>query len=113
MINTIDTVDKSSKGRLKETLEAAGHVATVALDIEVLKKRVENAVEDAVVDARRLAKRGRYAVEDMIDDTAYRMKKAPWRSSGYVFGAGLGIGALAGWFISHRFGDRPNGHDAI
>jgi ElaB/YqjD/DUF883 family membrane-anchored ribosome-binding protein len=105
MINTIDTVD-SKKGPLGGTLKAAGDIAAAALDVELLKKRVENAVEDAVVDARRMAKRGRYAVEDMIDDTAYRMKKAPWHSAGYVFGAGLGIGALAGWFISHRSCER-------
>jgi hypothetical protein len=107
MMNTIDTVD-NKKGRLKDTLKAAGEIAAVALDVEVLKKRMENAVEDAVLDARRMSKRGRYAVEDVIDDATYRMRKSPWRYAGYIFGAGLGTGVLAGWFISHRSGERTH-----
>lgn len=99
---TETTVDN---GAVKNALETAGKVATAIVDLELLKKKVEYAVEDAVVDARRMAKKGRYAVEDVIDDAAYRIKKAPLRSAGYLFGAGLGLGMFTGWMLTRRNGD--------
>ena len=100
LVQKADLAD--DKGRFKETLETAGNYAADALDVERLKKKVENAVEDAVLDARRLARKGRYAVEDVMDDAAYRIKKDPLRSVGYGFGAGLGLGVLTGWLLTRR-----------
>ena len=100
------TETAAGNGGVSNVLETAGKVATTVVDLELLKKRVENAVEDAVVDARRMAKKGKYAVEDVIDDTAYRIKKAPFRSAGYAFGVGLGLGLFTGWMFSRRNGLR-------
>ena len=69
---------------------------------ELLKKKVEFAVEDAVLEAQHLAKAGKYAVDDMIEDTAHLIKKNPWQAIGYAAGAGLGVGVFAGWLISRR-----------
>jgi hypothetical protein len=38
------------------------------------------AVEDAVTETKRLAKLGRYAAEDLVDDAAHRIKRDPLRS---------------------------------
>ena len=95
-----------NEGKLRKTFETAGKVAEVALDIELIKKRVGNAVENAVIDAQRRVKHGRYAVEDLIDDTSHRIKKAPWRSIGIALGAGIGFGMIAGWLMTHRAAGR-------
>ena len=92
----------NNKGMIKKSLETAGKVAEVALDVELIKKRVGTAVETAVIDAQRRVKRGRYAMEDFVEDTSHKIKKAPLRSVGIMFGAGIGFGMLAGWLLSHR-----------
>ena len=100
MTETMPAAEK--KGLLRETLEKAGKAADVAVDARLLKKRLENAVEEAKFDAQRMARRGKYAMEEAFDDTAYRIRKEPWKSVGYVFGAGLGIGILAGLLFARR-----------
>lgn len=90
----------NGKGRIEEVLD--NKFAAVALDIDLLKKRVENAVEEAVIDTQRLAKRGRHAVEDVVDDTAYLIKREPFKSVGIAAAAGLGLGLFAGWLVTRR-----------
>jgi len=51
----------------------------------------------AMTEARRLAKRGRYAAEDLVDEASYRIKRDPLRSVAITLAVGLGVGALAGW----------------
>lgn len=99
---TLETVD-NGKGRFDGVLEKK--IAAVALDVDLLKKKVEYAVEDAVIDAQRLAKRGRHAMEDMVDDTAYFIKKEPFKSVGIAAIAGLGLGVFTGWLISRKPGN--------
>ena len=62
-----------------------------------LKTGASHAIEDAVTDAKRLAKRSRYAAEDLMEDAAHRVKHAPLGSVGLGFAIGLGMGALAVW----------------
>jgi ElaB/YqjD/DUF883 family membrane-anchored ribosome-binding protein len=75
---------------------------------EDLKDRVGEMFEDAVADAKRMAKKGRYAAEDLIDDTEYKIKKAPFRSVWMTFAAGMGIGLVAGVFVSRLTGTGSN-----
>jgi len=67
--------------------------------------RASHAVEDAMTEARRMAKRGRYVAEDLVDETAHRIKRDPFRSVAITLAVGLGIGALAGW-LAGRGGRR-------
>jgi len=67
--------------------------------------RASHAVEDAMTEARRMAKRGRYAAEDLVDETAHRIKRDPLRSVAITLAVGLGVGALAGW-LAGRSGRR-------
>jgi ElaB/YqjD/DUF883 family membrane-anchored ribosome-binding protein len=62
-----------------------------------LKTAASHAVEDAVTEAKRLAKRSRYAAEDFMEDAAHRVKHHPLRSVALGFAIGLGMGALAVW----------------
>jgi ElaB/YqjD/DUF883 family membrane-anchored ribosome-binding protein len=96
------TTETNSKSKLQETLETAGKVAEMGIDVTALKKRVENAVEDAVIDAQRLAKQGKHKFEDVVDDSAYLIKKNPWQSVGYALGAGIGIGFFTGLLLTRR-----------
>jgi ElaB/YqjD/DUF883 family membrane-anchored ribosome-binding protein len=74
-------------------VEAGGEVSR-------LKNEVSQAVEDGVVSARRLARRGRYAAEDLIDDAAHRVKRDPLRSVAIGLVIGFGLGALAVWLAT-------------
>ena len=105
-MTTQTTVNLKEKNRLTEVLETAGKIAETGIDVAALKKRVEYAVEDAVMDAERLAKRGKHAAEDVVEDATYYSKKNPWQSVGYVAGAALGVGLLAGILMTRRTSER-------
>ena len=92
--------DKSSLlGKARERLMEAGG------EVSRLKTEASQVVEDGVVAARRLARRGRAATEDLIDDAAHRVKRDPLRSVGRGFAIGLGMGALAVWTATRNAGE--------
>ena len=76
-------------------MEAGGEVSR-------LKTEASQAVEDGVVAARRLARRSRYAAEDLVDDAAHRVKRDPLRSVGMGLAIGFGMGALAMWLATRN-----------
>ena len=104
-MSTQTAVSSEEKNRFKEVLATAGTIAETGIDIAALKKRLEYAVEDAVMDAERIAKHGKYAVEGAVEDATYYIKKNPWQSVGYAVGASLGIGLVAGWLMTRRNGN--------
>jgi ElaB/YqjD/DUF883 family membrane-anchored ribosome-binding protein len=67
-----------------------------------LKTATSHAVEDAVTETKRFAKRGRYAAEDLMEDAAHRVKRDPLRSVALGFAIGLGMGALAVWVATRE-----------
>jgi ElaB/YqjD/DUF883 family membrane-anchored ribosome-binding protein len=67
-----------------------------------LKTAASLAVEDAVTEAKRFAKRGRYAAEDLMEDAAHLVKRDPFRSVGLGFAIGFCMGALALWIATRR-----------
>ena len=71
-------------------------------EVSRLKTEASHAVDDAVTEAKRLAKRSRYAAEDLIDDAAHRVKRDPLRAVAVGFAIGLGMGALAVWFATRN-----------
>ena len=99
-MSTQATVSKESNSRMTDALETAGKIAECGVDFGLMKKKLENAVEDGVLEAERMAKRGRRAMEDVKEDTTYWIKKNPWQSVGYAAGAAFGIGLCVGWFTS-------------
>ena len=92
-MNTNTTTVKEHNGKILETV---GTIAEAGLDFGILKKKLENAVDEAALDAKRVANRGKHVVEDAVDDSTYFIKKNPWRAVGYAAGAALGIGLLMG-----------------
>lgn len=103
-MNTQTAVKKDNNGIINGVLETVGNITEAGIDVAILKRRLTDAIDEAMIDAERMAKHGRYAIKDAIDDTAYMIKKNPWRSLGYAAGAGLGLGLVGGWLMMRRHG---------
>jgi ElaB/YqjD/DUF883 family membrane-anchored ribosome-binding protein len=105
----MSTQAKEAKSSLiKEAIEAAENVVEIGLDVDRLKKKASETVEDGVAEAKRMIKRGRYAAEDLVEDTAHRIKHDPWRSVGITFAAGVGLGVLIGWLVGREKTERSD-----
>lgn len=91
-------MEENEKSSLLE--KARERLTEVGGEVSRLKTEASQAVEDGVVAARRLAKRSRYAAEDLIDDAAHRVKRDPLRAVGIGFVVGLCIGVLAVWMVA-------------
>jgi ElaB/YqjD/DUF883 family membrane-anchored ribosome-binding protein len=74
-------------------------------EVSRLQTEASLAVEDAVTEAKRLAKRGRHAGEDLIDDAADHIKREPLRSVAMGLAIGFGLGALAVWIATRNARD--------
>jgi ElaB/YqjD/DUF883 family membrane-anchored ribosome-binding protein len=89
-------------GLLGEAMHVGERLVQVGGEAARLKTAASHSVEDAVTEAKRFAKRGRYAAEDLMDDAAHRVKRDPLRSVGLGFAIGLGMGALAVWMATRN-----------
>jgi ElaB/YqjD/DUF883 family membrane-anchored ribosome-binding protein len=87
---------------LDKAAQLGERLVEVGGDAARLKSVASHAVEDAVTEAKRFAKRGRYAAEDLIDDAAYRVKRDPFRSVALGFAVGFSLGALVIWMATPR-----------
>ncbi len=85
-----------------KAMQVGEHLAEVGYKAARLKTAASHAVEDAVIEAKRFAKRSRYAAEDLMEDAAHRIKREPLRSVGLGVAIGLGTGALAVWLATHK-----------
>jgi ElaB/YqjD/DUF883 family membrane-anchored ribosome-binding protein len=93
--------EESKKGFFKGAVSVATQVAQTGIKVEKSKEKTSQIVEDGVEGAKRLIKKGRYAAEDLVEETAHRIKKDPFRSVGVAFGVGLGLGAILGGLFVH------------
>jgi len=73
---------------IKETVQRVGKGVNKA------KAAVSDKIEDGKLAAERLLKRGRYAVEDGIDQTLHKIKRSPVSSIALAFTAGAVFGLL-------------------
>ncbi len=87
---------------LGKTTQVGEHLMEVGDKAARLKAAASHAVEDAVTEAKRFAKRSRYAAEDLVEDAAHSIKHNPLRSVGLGVAIGLGTGALAVWLATHK-----------
>jgi ElaB/YqjD/DUF883 family membrane-anchored ribosome-binding protein len=63
---------------------------------------VADAFEDGVITARRMAKRGQHAAEELIDDSRKHVQDRPFETLAITFAAGIAAGAAIGWLIRRR-----------
>jgi ElaB/YqjD/DUF883 family membrane-anchored ribosome-binding protein len=97
--------DKNSL--LEKAMHVGERLGEVRGEASRLKTAASHAVEDAVTEAKRFARRGRYAAEDLMEDAAHRVKRDPLRSVAFGFALGLSIGALAVWLATGEPSEWP------
>jgi ElaB/YqjD/DUF883 family membrane-anchored ribosome-binding protein len=96
------TMEQNEKiSLLGKAMHVGGQLAEVEGKAARLKTAASHAVEDAVTEAKRFAKRSRYAAEDLMEDAAHHVKRDPLRSVGLGL-IGLGIGALVVRLATHN-----------
>jgi len=90
------------EGLFRKTVATGAQVANMGVEAARVRERIEHAVDDKVVAARRAAKRGRYAAEDLLDEATHCIKKNPVSAVAASFWAGFGLGAIAVWLCSRN-----------
>jgi ElaB/YqjD/DUF883 family membrane-anchored ribosome-binding protein len=75
-------------------VDAAANAAHLAHEARLIKTLAADAVDDGVHAATRAVTRGVRQVEDLRDEMAHRVKKAPLASLAFAAGAGLILGVL-------------------
>ena len=90
---------------LKKAKQVGEQVAQVAAEASRLTDAASHAVEDAMTEVKRVAKRSRYAAQDLVDETSH-IKHDPLRSVAIGFAIGLGVGMLTAWLAVRSKGSR-------
>ena len=80
---------------LRKARFAEEQIASVGREASRLKEAVSGVVEETMLDAKRTARRGYRAAENLLDEATHTVKRNPWRSVALA----LGIGALIGLVI--------------
>jgi ElaB/YqjD/DUF883 family membrane-anchored ribosome-binding protein len=110
MKQNLETAEAPAKdGLLNKGLHVAEKVARAGYEVERLKARASHAVEDGTVAAKRMIKRGRYAAEDLREETAHRIKRDPFRAVLVTFGVGVGVGIAFGSLVGLLAGRKLSG----
>jgi ElaB/YqjD/DUF883 family membrane-anchored ribosome-binding protein len=86
--------ENDKNGLLGKARQVGERLAEVGGEVSRLKTEASQVVEDAVTEAKRLAKRSRYAAEDLIEDATHHIKHEPLRSVAMGLAIGFGLGAL-------------------
>jgi ElaB/YqjD/DUF883 family membrane-anchored ribosome-binding protein len=94
--------ENEKSGLLAKGMHVGERLVEMGGEAARLKTTASHAVEDAVTEAKRFAKRSRYAAEDLMEDAAHRVKRDPLSSLALGFAIGLGVGALAIWMATRN-----------
>ncbi len=94
--------ENEKSGLLGKGMHVGERLVEMGGEAARLKTAASHAVEDAVTEAKRFAKRSRYAAEDFMEDAAHRVKRDPLSSLALGFAIGLGVGALALWMAARN-----------
>ena len=69
-----------------------------------MKEAVSEALEDGIDSAKRTVRHGRRAVEDLVDDARYELKKRPFETAVISFAGGVVLGTIAGILLTRKDG---------
>lgn len=90
---------------VQSVLEQTGEqIAETAQKAFRAASAVTDALEDGVAAARRVARQGGYAAEELLDDTKRCIKRHPMETVAATFAAGIAAGAVIGWLMKRRQG---------
>jgi ElaB/YqjD/DUF883 family membrane-anchored ribosome-binding protein len=85
-----------------DILERPATVEDVAREVSKIRSIVADAVEDGVRSARQAIKHGRYAAEDVIEESQHAVKQRPLQAMGIAFAAGVLAGSFLAWIGFRR-----------
>lgn len=109
-----DTSDAAAPSNVKDRIvDTARHAAHLSHEVQLARSIVADAIEDGIHSARRAAvtsvRHGVERMEDLKDEAAHRIKRAPLASVTLVGGAGLALGAALGFLCGRFSARRENG----
>jgi len=88
----VQSVLEQTGEQIAETARKASQAASAVADV----------LEDGVVIARRFAKQGGDAAEELLDDTKKRLQRHPVETVVVTLAIGIAIGILIGWMAKRR-----------
>jgi len=88
-----------AESRLEQTGE---QIAATARKASRAASAVADALEDGLGVARRVAKRGGDAAEELLDDTKTRLQRHPIETVVVTFVVGVTAGMVIGWMMKRR-----------
>jgi ElaB/YqjD/DUF883 family membrane-anchored ribosome-binding protein len=95
------TMDKPEAVRkVADRVADAGEA--LAEDARVLKAKAGELFDDGKLAARKTVARRMRELEDLRDETALKVRKAPFTAVGITFGVGLLLGVAIGWMGRRR-----------
>jgi len=87
----------------QSVLEQTGEqIAETARKASRAASAVADALEDGVGAARRVAKQGGDAAEELFDDTVKRLQRHPIETIVMTFAMGVAAGIAIGWTMKRR-----------
>ncbi|MGE0460291.1 MAG: hypothetical protein AB7Q16_02890 [Vicinamibacterales bacterium] len=98
---TIDKLQDKAAAIVDRVADKARQAGDFAREAREVKARATEVLEDGMYAARRTLKRRVRDYENLRDETARRVKRAPFAALGVTFAAGLVLGAVVGW-VGHR-----------
>jgi hypothetical protein len=79
---------------LDKVIQAASITAEVGAGVGHMKEAVAEFIDDGLKSAKRAARHGRRAAEDLVDDARYQFKQRPVGTAAICFAIGLGLGTV-------------------
>jgi len=77
-----------------DELTAKERVQLLAKTADRAKAAVSDKIEDGKMAAERLLKRGRYAVEDSVEERIHQIRRKPLKAVAVAFTSGMVVGFL-------------------
>ena len=77
-----------------DELTAKEKVQLLAKNVDRAKAAVSDTIEDGKMAAERLLKRGRYAVEDSVEDRIHQIRRKPLNAVAVAFTSGMAVGFI-------------------
>ena len=77
-----------------DELTAKEKVQLLAKNVDRAKAAVSDTIEDGKMAAERLLKRGRYAVENTLEQRIHEIRRKPMKAIALAFTSGLVVGFL-------------------
>ena len=87
--------------QVREAAAPAGDGA-LAARVNRVKQNLADEAERRVRDVKRMARKGKFALEDGVDEVALRVRKNPGQALAIAFAAGALAGALINFAMRRR-----------